>query len=152
MVVLRRAAFLAALVSWLPIAGCTYNPTFGFPVEQGNIEAGRQDFIDFGCPRCHSVAGVRLPEVPGAATPVLELGGETSRVKAYSELATSIINPNHSISDRYLEGRDLPPGRVQSPMPTTHIETMTIRQLIDVVAFLDSRYVLIPDYESSSEN
>ena len=32
-------------------------------------------------------------------------------------------------------------------MPSEHIDTMTVRQLIDVVAFLDSRYVLIEDYQ-----
>ena len=32
-------------------------------------------------------------------------------------------------------------------MPMTHIETMTVRQLIDLVAFLDSRYELVNDYQ-----
>jgi hypothetical protein len=36
---------------------------------------------------------------------------------------------------------------LESPMPMAHIETMTVRQLIDIVAFLDSRYILIDDYE-----
>jgi hypothetical protein len=31
-------------------AGCTYNPTFGFPVEEGSIDGGRQAFIYH---RCH---------------------------------------------------------------------------------------------------
>jgi len=60
---------------------------------------------------------------------------------------TSIINPNHDISEAYrnqllLRG-ELP---LASPMPTPHVETMTVRQLIDLVAFLDSRYILIDDY------
>jgi hypothetical protein len=31
-------------------------------------------------------------------------------------------------------------------MPMDHIETMTVREVIDLVAFLDSRYILIDDY------
>jgi sulfur-oxidizing protein SoxX len=131
-------------------AGCAYSPAFDFPIEEGSIEAGRQAFIGQGCNRCHSVAGVRLPEPAGAASPLFELGGETSRVKAYSELVTSIINPDHRISERYREQvlrQALPPE--ESPMTTTHIDTMTVRQLIDIVAFLDSRYVLVDNYESA---
>jgi hypothetical protein len=33
-------------------------------------------------------------------------------------------------------------------MPTPSYDTMTVRQLIDLVAFLDSRYVLIEGYDS----
>jgi hypothetical protein len=132
-------------------AGCTYNPTFGFPVEEGSIEGGRQAFIDHRCHQCHTVAGVRLPELAGASSPLFELGGETSSLKAYSELVTSIVNPDHRISERYREEilrQTIPP--LESPMPMAHIETMTVRQLIDLVAFLDSRYILIDDYESGN--
>ena len=135
---------LAGLVS-----ACTYYPTFGFPVEEGNIEDGQQAFIDLQCTRCHTVAGVDLPRPAGSAPPMLELGGETSYLRAYSELVTSIINPDHRIADEYrerMERRALLP--LDSPMPAEYIDIMTVRQLIDIVAFLDSRYVLIDDYDS----
>jgi Cytochrome c len=131
------------------VSGCTYYPTFGFPVEEGSIEDGQQAFVDLQCTRCHTVAGVTLPRPAGASTPMLELGGETSYLRAYSELVTSIINPNHRIADEYrerMERRTLLP--LDSPMPATYIDTMTVRQLIDIVAFLDSRYILIDDYDS----
>jgi hypothetical protein len=38
---------------------------------------------------------------------------------------------------------------LESPMPTPHIDTMTVRQLIDLVAFLDSRYLLVEGYDSA---
>ena len=140
---------IAAVVS-LGLIGtaCTTYSTFGFPVEEGSIENGRLAFIAHGCHRCHSVAGVDLPEFVGASSPLIELGGETSTIKAYSELVTSIINPNHRISERYreqLQQRTL--GPLETQMPSAHIETMTVRQLIDIVAFLDSRYVQVEDYE-----
>ena len=133
--------------------GCHYYSSFGFPVEEGDIERGKQVFIDFRCHRCHTVAGVSLPDIEGAASPRLELGGDTSQVKAYSELVTSIINPNHRISERY---RELLPqsavGPLTTQMPMEHIETMTVRELIDLVAFLDSRYVLVDDYRYDFED
>jgi hypothetical protein len=140
---------MAAMMAFATFGtGCGYYSGFGFPVEAGNIEAGRQVFVDYRCQRCHTVAGVRLPEIDGAASPRLELGGETSQIKDYSELVTSVINPDHRISERYREMRpQAAAGSLTTPMPMEHIETMTVRELIDLVAFLDSRYILIDDYE-----
>lgn len=127
---------------------CAFDPTFGFPVEEGNIQAGRQAFIDHQCHQCHSVAGVSLPPLAGASGVMLELGGETSVVRSYAGLMTSVINPNDHISEAYRD-RLLLRGEVplESPMPMRHIDNMTVRQLIDIVSFLDSRYVLIEDYD-----
>jgi L-cysteine S-thiosulfotransferase len=131
------------------VGGCSYTPIFGFPIEQGNIEAGRQAFIDHQCHQCHSIANMQLPPLAGADPPILELGGETTSVKTYAELMTSIINPNHAISQRYRDRLALDAVvPLNSPMPTPAIDTMTVRQLIDLVAFLDSRYQLVEGYES----
>lgn len=128
-------------------AGCAYDPSFGFPIERGDIDAGRQAFIDHHCHQCHSVAGVSLPPLAGANPPILELGGEIVYAKSYAELMTSIINPNHAISERYREQLRLEATvPLDSPMPQL-IDNMTVRQLIDLVVFLDSRYVLIEGYE-----
>lgn len=148
---LSRSSRHAALFSLLALfaAGCAYQSPFGFPSDVGDSDAGRQAFIDHQCHRCHSVAGVRLPPLAGVSADLLELGGETALIKSEGELLTSIINPNHSISERYRD-RLLAQGAVplDSPMPMPHIDTMTVRQLIDMVAFLDSRYILIADYTS----
>lgn len=138
------AASLAAL-----LVGCAYSPTFGFPSDIGNAEAGRQAFVDHQCHRCHSVAGLTLPPLAGAGPPMLELGGATTQVKSYAELMTSIINPNHYISERYREQLRLDATvPLDSPMPRPEIDNMTVRQLIDLVAFLDSRYLLVEGYTS----
>jgi len=128
-------------------ASCTLSPLFGYPVDEGNVPAGRQAFIDHRCQQCHSVAGITLPALAGASGILLELGGETSTVRSYAGLMTSIINPDHEISEAYRDrlalNAELP---LASPMPMPHIDTMTVRQLIDMVAFLDSRYILVEDY------
>lgn len=131
------------------VAGCASSPIFGFPVDEGDIAAGRQAFIDHRCHQCHSIVDERLPPLAGAGRPMLALGGPTTIVRDYSDLTTSIINPNHAISERYTEQQlrnlQLP---LDSPMPTPNLDTMTVRQLIDIVAFLDSRYqVLVEGYE-----
>jgi hypothetical protein len=132
------------------VSGCGFTPTFGFPIEEGDIDAGRQAFIDHQCHACHSIAGVRLPALAGAAGVMLELGGETIFVRSYAELVTSIINPDHVVSEEYRD-RQLLEGALplESPMPMPHIDNMTVRQLIDLVAFLDSRYELIDGYASA---
>ena len=137
----------AALVPVLMTASCAYDPSFGFPVASGNVDAGRQAFIDHRCHQCHSVDGVSLPALAGASDVMLELGGETSIVRSYGGLMTSIINPDHEISGAYRDRLALDAQvPLESPMPMPHIDNMTVRQLIDLVAFLDSRYVLIGDY------
>ena len=94
-------------------------------------------------------AGSVTPALAGASPPILELGGETIVVRTYAELMTSIINPNHDISERYREQLLLDAVvPLQTPMPMPHIDTMTVRQLVDIVTFLDSRYSLVEGYES----
>lgn len=136
-------AMLAALTG-----GCASALLFGFPVGEGDTVAGRQAFIDHRCHQCHSVADERLPPLAGADRPILELGGPTAVVKSYAELTTSIINPNHAISERY---RDQQLAKLQitvdSPMVRPNLDTMTVRQLIDIVAFLDSKYRTLEGYE-----
>jgi hypothetical protein len=133
----------------VPLAGCASSALFGFPASEGDAVAGRQAFIDQRCHQCHSIADERLPQLAGADRPILELGGPTTVVHSYADLTTSIINPNHAISDRYrdelLQRGELP---LDSPMPSPNLRTMSVQQLIDIVAFLDSKYqLLVEDYE-----
>ena len=121
--------------------GCADTPSFRFPAERGDIDNGRQAFVDLRCHACHSVSGITLPDVAGAGSVQLQLGGETAVAKSYAELMTSIINPDHVISERYREQQRLDAVvPLDSPMPVPPIDNMTVRQLIDLVAFLESRY------------
>jgi mono/diheme cytochrome c family protein len=140
----------AATIPAAFLGGCASGSLFGFPADQGDVIAGRQAFLDQRCHQCHSVAGERLPPLAGADRPILELGGPTSIVRSYADLTTSIINPNHAISERYRDEQlarntQLP---LESPMPQPNLDTMSVRQLIDIVAFLDSKYQLtVEDYD-----
>ena len=137
-------------VAWaLSAAGCAVGSIFEFPVEQGNTAAGRQAFIDHRCHQCHTIADEQLPALAGMSWPMLQLGGPTTIMRSYADLTTSIINPDHAISERYREQlllqAEVP---LNSPMPTPNLDTMTVRQLIDIVAFLDAKYeLLVEDYD-----
>jgi L-cysteine S-thiosulfotransferase len=146
----KRVLVIGGVTLLGAVSGCASGSLFGFPVEQGDIAAGRQAFVDHRCHQCHSIAGERLPPLAGADRPILELGGQTTHVRSYGDLTTSIINPDHAISERYRDQELLLNAQLplETPMPMPNIDTMSVRQLIDIVAFLDSKYELtIEDYE-----
>ena len=138
----------ACLAGMLILAGCATEPAstteFRFPVLKGNIEHGKQSFVALGCHQCHSVNGVTLPAYPGGKPIDFELGGRIGYVKTYAALLTSIINPDHVISGEYLEKLHGQRKGITSPMP--YRGEMTVTQLVDIVTFLNSRYMLMKDY------
>jgi len=133
----------------LALASCATHPDyatqFRFPIEWGSISEGQQAFVDLGCNQCHTVNGVEIAPYEGGSPVTLELGGTVVYAKTYADLVTSIINPSHVVSDEYLN--TLPPdarGGSMSIMPFKN--QMTVEQLIDLVIFLNSRYVLMEGY------
>lgn len=142
------AALLICLTSAMHFSGCAVEPVaapeFRFPIFRGNIENGKQTFVTLGCNQCHTVNGVKLPAYQGQMPINFELGGRIWYVKTYADLVTSIINPDHIISEEYRHKfPQLTQGKT-SPMPFNG--NMTVTQLIDLVTFLNSRYVLMEDY------
>lgn len=140
----RKASLLGALMiaSLLLLLGCeaAAKSPAGFRLPDGNPEVGRQVALDMKCYVCHRVDGGGLP-APTAEPPVpILLGGQVPYAKTDGELVTSIINPSHKIAaaartERVKSG-DL--SRMAD-----YGEQMTVRQMIDLVAFLQSRYTVI---------
>jgi mono/diheme cytochrome c family protein len=141
--VFRCVAGAAFTTLALLLVGCQPPPSSesvapqgsAFRLPSGDAEKGEAAFLKLQCHACHQVAGVDLP-APGSKSPItVVLGGEVLKVKTYDELVTSIINPPHIVSDKYrgllLEG--------QTPMPEFN-DSMSVAQLIDIVAFLHARY------------
>ncbi len=122
----------------------------GLVLPKGSIESGKASFINLGCIQCHSVAGPEALEYEQDTVPMLLLGGKVHRVKTYGELVTSIINPEHIISQAYvnkMKSNEVE-GQIPTPMPSFNDE-MSVAQLIDLVTFLDSNYEkLLPEYVS----
>jgi hypothetical protein len=134
---------LLLVLAGVLVAGCGQKSGFGFRLPDGDSTRGREAFVALRCNACHHVEGLDLPH-QGAGVADVALGGQTIRVKSYGELVTSIINPSHRIAPGYPESRiTSPDGR--SLMELAYLnEVMTVQQLIDLVAFLQSRYELVP--------
>ena len=117
----------------------------GFRLPEGNIERGKTTFISLGCIQCHLVDGEEaMPEPAKAREVYVVLGGEVKRIKTYGQLVTSIINPSHVIERQYRDKYMDENGK--SIMPDFS-EVMTVRQMIDLVEFLQAQYeVVIPDF------
>ena len=126
------------------LAGCTPGPESesGFRLPDGDAEQGLQAFQDLRCYECHVVQGRELP-FESTSDVSVTLGGDVTRVKTYGELVTSIINPSHKLAPGYRDDQVSIEG--ESLMTLANLNrTMTVQQLIDLVAFLQPTYKVRP--------
>lgn len=144
---IKIARFGALAVSLALFAvGCDTGPksAAGFRLPDGNAEVGEQVFVALACNDCHTVKGTSIERTQSAETVSVELGGAVSRVKTYGELVSSVINPSHKITRRYPADEVSQDGE---SLMRAYNETMTVQQLVDLVAFLQARYeVIVPQY------
>lgn len=98
----------------------------------GSVEAGQRAFSDLKFSPCHAVVGRDDLPVPTAVDSGPALVSIQAR-KSRGDLATAIIAPSHSLA---LPGEIWADGRLSRM--GDYSEVMTIRQLIDLVAFLKS--------------
>ena len=135
-VLLQLVASLALLAS-----GCESGPhsSSGFRLPpDGNAQRGKAAFVAFGCHNCHQVAGADVP-MPTVQPPVpVALGGVVDRQVTDGYLVTSIIYPSYQLAS-YPKEQITTNG--QSRMPH-FADKMSVRQLTDIVAFLQSEYVV----------
>ena len=129
--------------------GCTdaEKSAQGFRLPDGDVNAGERAFLDLKCHSCHRVEGMEFPDpVADPEVPVV-LGGDTHYIRSDGELVSSIINPSH----RLAKGFPLAPGYPSEQISAgggsrmaDYSDVMTVRQLVDLVAFLHTRYALVP--------
>ncbi len=118
----------------------------GFRLPEGDLERGRTAILALKCHACHEFVGGGFPE-PVVDPPVpVRLGGQTPFVKTDGQLVTSIINPSHNLTYGHLEGLTQTGG--ESRM-ADYTEIMTVEQLVDIVAFLQSAYEVVPPSRSA---
>ncbi|NNE90297.1 MAG: c-type cytochrome [Verrucomicrobiales bacterium] len=118
-----------------------YTPGTPFRLFGGSVDGGKKAFEQLNCIQCHKVKGVQVAEPKGKRRLLLTLGQEVRFVKRYEDLILAITNPRHVINEQYrsiLTQAELN-GGIEPMMPdlTDH---MTARQLVDLVAFLNSAY------------
>ena len=133
-------ALFAALV--MAVVACDSGPksASGFRLPDGDIERGKAVFLELKCNTCHTVSGMELP--PPSSTPAVNvvLGGEVTNVRTYGQLVTSIINPSHKLAPGYPKELISVDGKSRM---TNFNDVMTVHQMIDLVAFLQSRYKVV---------
>lgn len=140
---MRSAFMMFAWVAVLVTVGCDRGPKSGrgFALPEGNVEKGKETFQRLNCHVCHTVADIeQLVPLEGEPEVTVALGGDVSRVQTYGELVTSVINPSHRFARGYAP-EDVQTEEGKSKM-TIYNDTMTVSELIDVVAFLQSEYKL----------
>lgn len=151
-IVMTKTLFTAALV----ILGTTllgacrtypdYANDFRFPILQGDVARGQEAFVAMGCHMCHTVDGIELADNARLRPVTVNLGGDLIFAKTYGDLVTSILNPSHVISEEYLQQLPRTERSATSSSPMYVNPDMKVTQLIDIVAFLNSRYRLLPGY------
>jgi sulfur-oxidizing protein SoxX len=126
------------------ISACDMGPksATGFRLPDGDPEVGKQLFVQLECNSCHTIVGIELSPAVQPGPVNVTLGGPVPRVKNYGQLVSSVINPSHRIVRHFSKDKE---GE-ESLMPIYN-ETMTVQQLVDLVAFLQAQYrVPIPQY------
>ena len=86
---------------------------------------------------CHTIRDMELPAPEELGPVMIALGGKVSRVKSYSELVPSVINPSHRLARNPFKQPITKDGQSIMPM---YGDVMTVTQMVDIVAFLESKY------------
>ena len=126
---LRKFLLLSFLLSCIPAYGAVEH----LSLPEGDPEKGRETFIALKCNACHEVRGDVSMEKTAAARPGPKLGVAQSRYKA-DFLADSIVFPSHAIKP----GFRTPESVKGVSRMGDFSDTMTIRELADIVAYLKS--------------
>ena len=126
----------------LVLVGCAGQKSgAGFRLPDGDPAAGKIAFQELKCNECHRVRGAELPAPTVTPAVPVVLGGDVPHVKTDGDLVTSIINPSHRISAAFKpEEVRQSGGASRMPDLTT---AMTVRQLVDIVAFLQTHYTVV---------
>jgi len=123
------------------LIGCEASPhsPTGFRLPPGDPARGREAFISLECSSCHRVDGEPDLPAPTIQPPVpVVLGGEVPHTRTDGDLVTSIINPSHRIVPGLHEVAREGHSRMRD-----YRDEMTVGQLVDIVAFLQSRYRVV---------
>lgn len=135
---------LILLSAFAVVNACSQGPESprGFSLPEGDVERGETVFSDYECLACHTLKGHQDTDVEKELDTPVKLGGEVVKVKTYAELLTGIINPSHRIASGY-EEEVVADERGESRM-RNYNDVMTISELVDLVAFLETHYELNP--------
>jgi L-cysteine S-thiosulfotransferase len=127
---------VALLAGTVACEGGRHSPAgFRLPAN-GDVERGKVAFLQLGCSQCHEVSGMDFPK-PTVQPPVpVVLGGVVPSEPTDGYLVSSIINPSYVLAP-YPKEMISVGGKSRMP---DYNDKITVQQLVDTVAFLQSRY------------
>ncbi len=135
---MRHARVFPVIIAVFGLLACTPSrkSASGFHLPDGDVERGKAAFVALKCTDCHQVAGVAdIPE-PILPVPVV-LGGTAFYPKPDGKLTALIIEPSSRIGAPYRKGA----SKIGLLSHMTECSgSMTVTQLVDIVAFLQSHY------------
>ena len=141
---MKQIFLIPLFILFFLLASCEFGPNSGrgFSLPEGNVDKGRTTFVELECNACHSVGDIE--HVAGREGPDInvKLGGRVTTVKTYGDLVTSVINPSHKTSRRFVK-QDIATEGGELEM-VVYNEIMTVQQLVDLVTYLESNYELVP--------
>ena len=141
---MKQIFLIPLFILFLLLASCQFGPNSGrgFSLPEGNIDKGRTTFVELECNACHSVGDIE--RIAGREGPDINimLGGPVTTIKTYGDLVTSVINPSHKTSRRYIN-QNTSAEAVELDM-VVYNEFMTVQQLVDLVTYLESNYEFVP--------
>ena len=141
---MKQVFLIPLFILFFLLASCDFGPNSGrgFSLPEGNVDKGRTNFVELECNTCHSVGDIE--RVAGREGPDInvKLGGQVTTVKTYGDLVTSVINPSHKTSRRYVKQNIATEGGELKMV--VYNEIMTVQQLVDLVTYLESNYEIVP--------
>ncbi len=138
---MKKYILFVGILAGLSLTSCDYGPksSHGFTLPDGDVVAGQQKFVAYRCMDCHEIAELKALRTDIDPIMTVPLGGKTTRIATYGQLVTSIINPSHKISQKYLA---IPVEENGRSKMRNYNDLMTVEDLIDIVAFLQDQYEL----------
>ena len=115
----------------------------------GDVERGNAAFLTLGWNECHEVVGADLPTRTAQARVPVVLGGRVYQPITDGYLVTSIIYPWYQFGHQFTRNPRDEIARKGEPRMPHYADRATVRQLVDIVAFLQSRYTVqrkLPEY------
>ncbi len=140
---------IAIILFFVMLSACSKGPHSprGFSLPEGDSDRGELVFMAYDCLACHSLEGYTDQGLSKELSTVVKLGGDVTRVKTYAELLTSVINPSHKIAEGYAK-KQVRDDQGESKM-RNYNDLMTVSELVDLIAFLQPHYQLVP-YERTN--
>src|SRR5215475_12465101 len=111
--------------------------SFHLPAD-GSVDRGKVAFVNLGCNSCHQVWGTELPQANVSLPEPVMLGGQTGRRLSDAYLVTVMLDPNHALAGHRRKGT----AENERSRMESYTDQLSARQMVDIVAFLQSHYVV----------